>query len=349
MNKYHDEEMEKAITKTREICNGLPEYVTKFIRSIQQRTEPKTRLEYSKDLRNFFEYIVDYAADHNIEMQTNTVPIEYIGDLNREYFEEYLDYLQQYKKGDKIYKNSRNTIKRKLSTLRKFYNFLFINDYIKVNNILKVEIPKLKEKEIIFMDRDEAKEFINGVENGINNESVMAKAYHDKQELRDLAIVSLLLSTGIRVSECVGLDIEDVDFKNNCIKVIRKGGKEGIVYFSDNTAEILERYIMHRNNQVAKEEATTALFLSSRMTRLGVRSIEKLVKKYAQATVPMKKITPHKLRSTYGTALYEETNDIYVVADVLGHNNINTTSKHYSNMSDKRKKEVRNEVDYTND
>lgn len=345
-NEYHNQEMDKAIEKTREICTTLPDYVSRFVRSIQQRTEPKTRLEYVKDIRNFMFYIVDVADGIS---SIEAITAKYLGTLDRDFFEDYLDFLQQYTRDNKIYTNSRSTIKRKLATLRKFYNFLFINGYIEVNNIVKVEIPKLKDKEIIFMDNNEANDLLSGVNNGINNSSAMSKAYHDKQRLRDLTIVTLLLSTGIRVSECVGLDIDDIDRKNKCLRIIRKGGKEGIVYFSDDMDELFDEYIEYRKhlNPVQKDE--NALFLSSRNTRLGVRSVEMLVKKYARATVPMKKITPHKLRSTYGTALYDKTNDIYVVADVLGHSNINTTSKHYSNMSNKRKKEIRNDVDYKED
>ena len=342
-NQYHKKEMEKTIEKTRELCKPLPDYVSRFVRSIQQRTEPKTRLEYVKDIKNFMEYIKEFLNDEGKSVEIKDISVEYLGTLDKPFFEDYFDYLQEYKKNNKVYVNSRATIKRKLSTLRKFYAFLFNNDYIKTNNITKVEIPKLHKKEIIYMNNNEVSDLLNGVKNGINNDSAMSKAYHDKQALRDTTIITLLLSTGIRVSECAGLDIKDVDLNNNCIKIIRKGGKEGTVYFSDTTTTLLSEYIAFRKTIQTDKDNEGALFLSSRRTRLGVRSIEKLVKKYAQATVPMKKISVHKLRSTYGTALYNNTNDIFVVADVLGHSDINTTSKHYSSISDTRKQEIRNE------
>ena len=87
-----------------------------------------------------------------------------------------------------------------------------------------------------------------------------------------------------------------------------------------------------------------AFFLSLQMKRMSVRSVEKLVKKYAVLVTPLKKITPHKLRSTYGTTLYQETGDIYLVADVLGHSDVNTTRKHYAAMEDSRRRTARNAV-----
>ena len=87
-----------------------------------------------------------------------------------------------------------------------------------------------------------------------------------------------------------------------------------------------------------------ALFLSTQKRRFSVRSVENLVKKYAQITTPLKKITPHKLRSTYGTNLYRESEDIYLVADVLGHKDVNTTKKHYADIDENQRRNARNKV-----
>ena len=337
---YHEQEIAKDVEKTRKICEDLPDFVSRFIRGIQQRTEAKTRLEYAKDIRNFMEY-----AGGHLHISPKRVTTAQLESFNRDFFEDYLDYLQRYEKDGKIHTNGRSGIKRKLSTLRKLYNFLVVNEYIQVNNIVKVEVPKIKDKEIIFLDEDESRNFLSTVRDGFDTTSKKAVAYHNKQQLRDMTLVTLLLSTGIRVSECVGLDIEAVDMKNHCIRIMRKGGKEGIVYFSDDAATLLDDYMIYRRKTEAPEEEK-ALFLSSRKTRLSVRSIQTIINKYARVAIPLKKITPHKLRSTYGTALYEKTNDIYIVATVLGHSNINTTAKHYSNISNRRKEEIRNVVKY---
>ena len=162
--------------------------------------------------------------------------------------------------------------------------------------------------------------------------------YHQRTKTRDLALLTLLLGTGIRVSECVGLDIQDVDFKNNGIKVHRKGGAEVMVYFGDEVMEALWNYLKERNNITPVEGHTNALFLSIQNKRITVRAVEKLVKKYSQLVTNVKKITPHKLRSTYGTTLYQETGDIYLVADVLGHKDVNTTRKHYAALEEDRRR-----------
>ena len=164
------------------------------------------------------------------------------------------------------------------------------------------------------------------------------KIYHNKTKNRDLALLTLLLGTGIRVSECVGLNIEDVDMKNNGVKVHRKGGAEVIVYFGDEVADALDLYLEERLKITAIDGSTEALFLSMQNRRIGVRSVENLVKKYSRLVTTVKNITPHKLRSTYGTTLYQETGDIYLVADVLGHKDVNTTKKHYAAQADSRRR-----------
>ena len=153
-----------------------------------------------------------------------------------------------------------------------------------------------------------------------------------------MAIITLLLGTGIRVSELVGLDIQDVDFKNGGIQVTRKGGNEMVVYFGEEVEKALLNYIEMRKNITPVAGHEHALFYSTQRKRIGIQAVENLVKKYASQITTTKKITPHKLRSTYGTALYRETGDIYLVADVLGHKDVNTTRKHYAAMDENRRR-----------
>ena len=164
--------------------------------------------------------------------------------------------------------------------------------------------------------------------------------FHDKTKVRDLALLTLLLGTGIRVSECVGLDINDVDFDNLAIRVRRKGGYEDVVYFGEEVEQALLSYLDQRKHMIPMSGHEEALFLSLQNRRMAVRSVENLVKKYASLVTTTKKITPHKLRSTYGTTLYQETGDIYLVADVLGHKDVNTTRKHYAAMKDDHKRKA---------
>ncbi|MBQ9715944.1 MAG: tyrosine-type recombinase/integrase, partial [Clostridia bacterium] len=150
----------------------------------------------------------------------------------------------------------------------------------------------------------------------------------------------LMLGTGIRVSECVGLNLDDIDFKINGISITRKGGNQVVLYFSDEVKLALVEWLEERERNNKVDPSEQALFLSLQNKRISVRAVQKLVKKYAKITTPLKKITPHKLRSTYGTALYRETQDIYIVADVLGHRDVNTTKKHYAAISDDIRREA---------
>ena len=205
-------------------------------------------------------------------------------------------------------------------------------------------MPKLHEKAIIRLDTDEIAMLLDYVEHGGENLTGQRLAYYEKTKNRDLAILTLLLGTGIRVSECVGLDVQDVDFKNNGITVVRKGGNEMFVYFGDEVAEALYDYYAERMTITTKEGHEHALFLSIQKRRICVQSIENLVSDCAKHVTTLKHITPHKLRSTYGTNLYRETGDIYLVAEVLGHNDVNTTRKHYAALEEDRKRKAASAV-----
>ena len=154
-----------------------------------------------------------------------------------------------------------------------------------------------------------------------------------------------MLGTGIRISECEGLDVPDVDFENRCVNVKRKGGFYDLVYFNDMVGEKLHDYIENEREQYLSDDTPekdrNALFLSRQCKRLSVDAMENLVEKYTQILVG-KKFSPHKLRATYGTTLYQKTNDIRLVADVLGHSNINTTAKHYASQTEENKRRAGN-------
>ena len=132
--------------------------------------------------------------------------------------------------------------------------------------------------------------------------------------------------------------MDDINFTSNEFSIVRKGGKQDILVFGDEAREALLQYMLEREHIQAAPGHEDALFLSLQKTRLTVRAVENLVEKYAKIAVPLKKISPHKLRSTYGTNLYRETGDIYLVADVLGHKDVNTTRKHYAAVSEDRRR-----------
>ena len=203
-----------------------------------------------------------------------------------------------------------------------------------------IDTPKKHKDNIIHLDKDEVSDLITAAENG-NSLTKKQLDLHEKTKYRDTAILTLLLGTGIRVSELVGLDVKDVNFKYNCIRVIRKGGNESTVYFGDEVSAALMEYLELERASLAEKAApehADALFLSLKYSRLTTRAVELLVKKYSSAANINKKITPHKLRSTYGTNLYKETGDIYLVADALGHKSVETTRQHYAATDDERRR-----------
>lgn len=339
---YHDQvNIENAI-KLRALLEKLPSFCRDFFRGIETTTSSRTRIAYAYDLGVFFEFLANNNPLFKDKPITN-LKVTILDELTALDIEEYLEYLNYYKSDNKAYINRENGKKRKIASLRSFYNYYYKKQIIKTNPASLVSIPKLHEKEIVRLEPNEVALLLDEVE----NPEALTKAqmrFHSKTKIRDLALLTLLLGTGIRVSECVGLDINDVDFNNNGIKIRRKGGYEVVVYFGEEVRDALLAYLEERKKLIPMEGHTNALFLSMQMKRLGVRAVENLVKKYSMGVTKLKKITPHKLRSTYGTSLYRETGDIYLVADVLGHKDVNTTKKHYAAIEDSRRRSAANVV-----
>ncbi len=333
---YHDKKNAENMVKLRELQKSLPAFCREFFLGIKDTTSTRTRLAYAYDLRLFFEYLHE---NHPTFAKTDIPEFElkWLDEVKALDITEYLDYLSYYEKDNEAITNDERGKQRKLASLRSFYKFFFNSELIEKNPAALVSMPKLHKKEIIRLDPDEVALLLEHVENG-DQMSKQEARFHEKTKVRDLALITLLLGTGIRVSECVGLDIKDVDFKNNGILIRRKGGYEAVVYFGPEVEKALQDYLRQRNSIIPESGHEGALFLSLQNKRLTVRAVEKLVKKYASAVTSLKKITPHKLRSTYGTSLYRETGDIYLVADVLGHSDVNTTKKHYAALEDDRRR-----------
>ena len=340
---YHEQEDIENTKRIRGILKELPPFCTDFFRGIEPRTSARTRLAYAYDLKTFF----DFLKQANPELKSKKLrdlPLSLLDEIKLMDLEEYMEYLKCYsteKREDLM--NTERGIMRKVSTVKSFYNYFYRTERIQNNPASLLQLPKIHEKEIIRLDVDEVARFLDEVEDG-ECLTEKQKAYHAKTKLRDLAMMTLLLGTGLRVSECVGLNINDVDFRNGGLRIHRKGGKEVIVYFGAEVEYALQDYLSEREHIVPEEGSEEAHLLSMQRKRINVRSVEKMVKKYAQLVTPLKKITPHKLRSTYGTNLYRETGDIYLVADVLGHSDVNTTKKHYAALEDERRRSARNKV-----
>lgn len=339
---YHDEQNKKNILKMRAVLNTLPSFCRDYFRGIEEYTSPRTRLAYAYDIRVFFEYLHE-CNSACAKMEIPEFKVDILEHVTRRDIEEYLSYISYYEKEGKEITNDERGKARKLSSLRSFYNYFYENEIIEKNPAALVPIPKLHEKEIIRLEPNEVAILLDQVEDGTKLTQKELE-YHKKTKIRDVALLTLLLGTGIRVSECVGLDLSDINFDTNGIKIRRKGGYETIVYFGEEVETALLDYLEEREHMIPQAGHENALFLSLQNRRMAVRSVENLVKKYASRVTTLKKITPHKLRSTYGTSLYRETGDIYLVADVLGHKDVNTTRKHYAAQEDERRRRAANVV-----
>ena len=342
--KYNEQVDIENIKKLRTMLSELPAFFKDFFRGIEPRTQSRTQIAYAYDIKIFLQFLLEENPSIKKSYKSVTeIPISVLESLTVADIEEYMEYLKYRDTDGKKISNKENAIKRKISTLKSVFKYFYRTEKLRENIMERVQLPKLHSKEIIRLDIDEVAMMIDEAERG-EGLSDRQRAYHGKTKIRDVALLSLLLGTGIRVSECVGLDISDVDFKNNGILIHRKGGKEVTIYFSDEVKEALQNYYDERVLILEESGHEGAFFLSMQNKRLSVRSVENLVKKYAKIISPLKKITPHKLRSTYGTNLYKETGDIYLVADVLGHSDVNTTKKHYAAIEDDRRRSARNVV-----
>ena len=342
---YHDQVTIDNVRKLREVLQTLPPFARDYFRAIEPTTSARTRISYAYDIRIFFNFLLtENPAFKGKTMSDITVDV--LDQIQAVDIEEYQEYLKVYDSAEdnRLQTIGERGLKRKLSALRSFYTYYYKRERIKTNPTLLVDMPKLHEKEIIRLDVDETAELLDYIEHAGDQLTGQKKRYYEKTRLRDLAIVTLLLGTGIRVSECVGLDVTDIDFKNDAIRVVRKGGSEMMIYFGEEVEKALLDYLEERDSITPVAGHENALFYSTQRKRIGVQAVENMVKKYAHEITTTKKITPHKLRSTYGTTLYKETGDIYLVADVLGHKDVNTTRKHYAAMDDERRRKAASAV-----
>lgn len=324
----------------------LPSFCYDYFLAIDSQTSTLTRLNYAHDLKIFFYFLQEKKFRKSKLVKEFTLnDIENVTSNDIEYF---LSFLSHYVYDGKDHSCNERAKARKLSSVRAMFKFFFNKGLISVDNSAKVPTPKIHDKAIIRLDSDEVFNILDVAESG-SGLTPHQLAYHEKNKVRDIAILMLFLGTGIRISELVGLNNDDLNFKDNSFIVTRKGGSKSILYFDDDVAEALKRYLEYKENNCEYAEEPNALFLANNSKRITVRAVENLVKKYAKIVSPLKKISPHKLRSTYGTQLYKATGDIYIVADVLGHRDVNTTRKHYAAISDDNRRGVVGKVKLTRD
>lgn len=338
-SEFNKNREKQILVKFHDILQELPAYTKDFLNEKADQN-PGTALEYARDLTSFFEYLEEYCPMLR-GFPRKEIPLEELEKLSFQdvnEFQNYLDARHPEISGKKEHELSKVSIARKMSALRGFFNYLCTHDYIRhdpTRGAMKQRI-KSEEHAIIRLSTDEVHDYLSVIKNSAVSSPTQKKIIQHTR-LRDYAILYLLLNTGLRVSECVALDINDLNFKENSLLVVRKGKKEQLIYYNDEVQLALLDYIENERPNYASDDEP-ALFLSTQRRRMGVRAIQKMVKKYAEEIGTNKNITPHKMRSTYGTALYNQTGDIRLVADVLGHSNVNTTVKHYAAIEEEHRK-----------
>ena len=337
---YKAQQDVRRTERLRQLQRQLPAVYTDFFRSIAHTTSALTRLAYAYDYRLFFDYLRKENPDF-ADLDPALIGDQELAKLTGRDIDGFQDYLTQYFTRDEaLMQNHELGIMRKLCSLRSLFEYLFKNGHIPANIATLVSLPKLHEKPILRMDFEEMERMLASAESGEGLTS-RQQALNRKTARRDVAILLMFLGTGIRVSELVGINLDDVDFEENAFQVTRKGGNQTILYFPDQVGDALRRYMEERGQIEPLPGHEEALFLSLQKRRITQRAVENLVKKYALVAAPLKKrLSPHKLRSTFGTNLYQETGDIYLVADVLGHSDVNTTRRHYAAMSEEHKRQA---------
>ena len=371
-NSFTESRDSRNIDKIREIEEELPQVVTEFMNDSRIRDlTTLSRLGYIRDLRTFF-YFLPQKVRALRGVLPSEITVEQLGALQKTDFDMYPEYLDKYVKPkygtDDVFepdtqapytkarrdtknremigatKNGNSGRARKIVAVRAFFKYLFENKYIETNYTELLHVPKIPEKEIIYLKENEIARVLDTVRNGFGEGK--QQSFLENCRKRDLAIMSLMLATGIRASECIGLDIEHINMPDRSFVVTRKGGKEKRLYFNQAVADTLQEYLDERKDIEAVEGHEHALFLSSQRKRLSPKALQNLVKKYASVACPDKEhLSPHKLRASFGTALYKRKG-ILTVANTLGHSNINTTKKHYIHADEEEREEAANAVDW---
>lgn len=335
---YYEQIDNKNYRKLNFILSGLPPYCNEFFRNQELSTSSGTKVAYAYDLNRFFRFLGTMLDSVD---NLDDIPLSVLDNLKTADIENYIEYLK-YQDNSVQPANKNESINRKISSLKSFFTYMTDCGKMANNPARAIKLSRKHEKEIIRLEPDEVSNLLDSVDYG-ENLTDMQKRYHMKTRIRDLAILTVLLGTGIRISECVGLNMNSIDFHNTSMWIHRKGGKETTLYFGREVEMALRNYYIERKEITALPGHEPALFLSLRRKRISVSAAENLVKKYAN-NVTAKNITPHKLRNTYGTSLYRNTGDIYLVADVLGHSDVNTTRRHYAALDEDRKRTAKDAV-----
>lgn len=300
-----------------------------------------TAASYAYIYDDFFKYLKSKKYFNNKEIASYT--LDDLAKLTTSDMEEYFSQLKELKDedGEVVKTHETSTVQKYKCALSSLWVFFVEREMLPKNPLKIVKRGKKNRKMPICLSDKEKEKLFASIDTGMGM-TEHQKAFSDRISIRDRTIFQILLDTGVRVSELVGMDISDINHEEMFFNVIRKGGNQQKIYFSDETEEILQMYLSIRENfNPPKNEK--ALFLSSMGTtpgkRLSPRSVQLMTKKYIAASNPelYEVVTPHKMRSTFATDVLVETSDLALVADLLGHASMQTTQIYAKYNNDKIK------------
>lgn len=346
MSEYKDQKNYEARQKANLIIAELPPFVRDYFLEREIRLSAMSIYSYAGQLKTFFNFLHD-SNTYFRNKSLKEISLEDLDNLNDRDIVEFLHYLRNYPEKTRDGKIryvecSSTTIQHYMVTLNTFWKYFYVRKMLHSNPIDLITRARLPKKEVIYLDKDDKNQFVETVKSGTGLSKRQSK-FHEKNRERDTAIIQIFLATGIRVSELVGMDIDDINLRRHSINVYRKGGNFDTVYFSDSAGEYLEAYLACREKYKPLQDER-AVFLNRSGERISVRSVELMVKKYISASVPSeaKRITPHKLRSTYAETMLKATGgDLERVQKLLGHSSITSTT-HYVASTEEEKEAVRN-------
>lgn len=327
INKQHLIKQQETFNR---LSQELPDFcetviTTKFVIEGCLRS---TIINYMRDWLLFFQFCLDNLPNFsNLSQDT-------INKITLEKFQE-LDFgdLVQFEQWQLNERNvGKTTQARRRSSLKALFNTLYKKDMIGVDPTVKYDKLRLNKKGIIALNANEQSTLLDAVESGQGLSKRQQEYRSNLTAHRDLALVTLLLDTGLRIGEVYLLNLDSFDFVNMELVVLGKGNKVRTVVFSDESKKAIEDYLNHPDRPKLAASDSNIIFLNRDNQRLSIRSMQKIVKKYAKS-IGKFNITPHKLRSSAGLSLYEATGDIRVVAAQLGHEDVSVTAQKYVEAS----------------
>lgn len=329
-NEYRNLRDKKNNAKINELLNDMPDFMEDYYVHLAARNRStETIKSYLYEANVFLLYVASLRKKELKDLEVTDLENVRMTQIDR--------YTAVSNDGIAL---TANAMRRKLSVVKSIYKYFIGIRAIKSNPTLLLEGARLPRKEVIKLSDDQVKALIWAIQtqSGVSERS---KKYNERMVERDLAIVITLLGTGMRISELVGLNVSDFDTTSKdraTFHIIRKGSDEDVVFCPQAVTNAVNEYLSLSRPSLLCDDSESALFLSTRGTRLTVSSAEKMVKKYVRAAGLPDHISPHKMRATFATKVYKETTDIYAIRDALHHKSIDTSKNYISDKEERKEK-----------